>query len=83
MKKIAMISIVLDGPTETQEEFNKIVSQYRNIIKGRMGIPFEDEGIAVIGLTVLGTVDEINALTGKIGKIDHVNVKTAITKKEL
>lgn len=47
-----------------------------------MGIPFE-EGVSVISITVIGDLNEINALTGKLGNIDGVMVKTAIGKKEL
>ncbi len=48
-----------------------------------MGLPFPDEDISVISITVLGTLDEINSLTGKLGNIPHVTVKTSISKKEL
>ena len=47
-----------------------------------MGIPF-DEGVSVISITVLGDMDEINGFTGRLGIIPHVQVKTAISKKEL
>ena len=47
-----------------------------------MGIPFE-EGISVVSLTVTGELNEINSLTGKLGNIKGVTVKTAIAKKEI
>jgi putative iron-only hydrogenase system regulator len=59
------------------------VALYRGIIKGRMGIPFDDEDMAVVALTVRGELDDINALTGKLGNLPHVTVKTAISGKEL
>lgn len=82
MKKIAVISAILEYPKECQEEFNKVVSNFRGSIRGRMGIPFE-EGISVISLTVIGELNEINSLTGKLGNINGVTVKTAIAKKEI
>ena len=82
MAKIAVISAILENPTECQEEFNKIVASFRGSIRGRMGIPFE-EGISVISLTLTGELDDINSLTGKLGNIDGVTVKTAIGKKEV
>ena len=81
MKKIAVISAILEYPQECQEEFNKVVSNFRGSVRGRMGIPFE-EGISVISLTVIGELNEINSLTGKLGNINGVTVKTAIAKKE-
>jgi putative iron-only hydrogenase system regulator len=46
-----------------------------------MGIPFEEENIAVISITVLGELDEINALTGKLGNLQGVTVKTAVSNE--
>lgn len=83
MKKIAVISAILEEPGQTQQEFNSIVSSFKGIVKGRMGIPFEEEKIAVISLTIVGDLDEINSLTGKLGNIRNVLVKTAISKKEI
>lgn len=80
--KIAVIAAILENPKESQEEFNSIISSFRGSIRGRMGIPFE-EGISVVTITVTGELNEINTLTGKLGNIDGVTVKTAIAKKEL
>lgn len=82
MKKIAVISAILEEPQKCQEKFNNIVSSFRGSIRGRMGIPFE-EGISVISITVTGTLEEINSLTGKLGNVPGVVVKTAIAKKEI
>ena len=47
-----------------------------------MGIPLENE-ISIISIVVTGDLNEINSLTGKLGNIKGVTVKTAISKKEL
>ena len=83
MRKIAVISAILEDPKTCQNKFNEVVSSYNTIIKGRMGIPFYDHGVSIISLTVVGTLDEINSFTGKLGKIQHVFVKTAFSKKEV
>ncbi len=83
MKKIAVISAILEEPTIIQNEFNEVVASFQSIIKGRMGIPFSEEKVSVVSLTVIGDLNEINSLTGKLGNIPHVTVKTAISKKEL
>lgn len=82
MRKIAVISAILEEPAKCQQEFNEVVAGFKGIIRGRMGIPFE-EGISVISITVIGDLNEINSLTGKLGNIEHVMVKTSISKKEI
>ncbi|WP_156204685.1 TM1266 family iron-only hydrogenase system putative regulator [Candidatus Syntrophocurvum alkaliphilum] len=83
MKKIAVISAILDEPLMSQEQFNKVIANFKGIIRGRMGIPFEEEGISVVTITVIGEIDEINSLTGKLGNIPNVQVKTSISKKDI
>ncbi len=83
MKKIGVISAVLDDPIRTNQKFNDIVSDFQEIIRGRMGIPFTEEHISVVSLTVCGDLDAINELTGKLGNVAGVTVKTAISKKTL
>ena len=48
-----------------------------------MGIPFENEGVSIISVIVVGEMDNINNLTGKLGKIPYVSVKTSVSKKEI
>lgn len=83
MKKIAVIGAVLDNPCESQTKFNEVVAEFKHIVRGRMGIPFDEEKISVISITVMGTLNDINSLTGKLGNIKGVNVKTSISKKEV
>lgn len=82
-KKIAVVSAILEEPQEVQCKFNEIISEFRGIVKGRTGIPFDQYGISVITIIIMGTVDEINSFTGKLGNLKHVSVKTSISKKTI
>ena len=80
--KIAVISAILEEPSKCNAKFNEVVADFRGSIKGRMGIPLENE-TSIISIVVVGSLNEINSLTGKLGNIDGVTVKTAISKKEV
>ena len=82
MKRIAVLGAVLESPKETQEAFNTIISENSDIVKGRFGLPFDEQNIGIISITVIADMDRINNLTGKLGQIPSVSVKTAISKKE-
>lgn len=82
-KKIAVISAILEEPQEVQHKFNDIIAEYRGIVKGRTGIPFDQYGVSIITIIIMGTVDEINSMTGKLGNLNHVSVKTSISKKAI
>ena len=77
--RVGVVGIVVED-TEQVEKINSILHEYASIIVGRMGIPYKERKISVISLIVDGTTDEISALTGKLGKIKDVHVKSALTK---
>lgn len=83
MNRVAVISAIMEKPSETQEIFNSIISRYKHLVKGRMGLPLDEDDISVISIVVIGELNEINSLTGKLGKLNHIQVKTSISKKEL
>ena len=83
MKRIAVVGAILEKPQICQQMFNDTVSNFKGILKGRMGIPFDSEDMAVVSLTIVAEIDEINALTGKLGNLPHVTVKTAISDKSV
>ncbi|QOR33798.1 iron-only hydrogenase system regulator [Clostridium sp. 'deep sea'] len=82
-KRIAIIGAVLENPKISQDQFNTVVSNFKGIVKGRMGLPMPEAGVSVISITILATLDEINNLTGRLGNIKDVTVKTSISKKEI
>ena len=83
MKRIAVISAILEEPEAVQREFNELVSNFKGLVKGRMGLPLPEFGVTVISITLAAELDEINNLTGKLGKLRGVQVKTSISKKEI
>ncbi|QAT41499.1 TM1266 family iron-only hydrogenase system putative regulator [Clostridium sp. JN-9] len=78
-KRVGVIGIVVED-LNSSSNVNNILHNFSDIIIGRMGIPYKERGISVISIIVDGTTDEISALTGKLGKVIGVNVKSAITK---
>ncbi|MCW3490148.1 TM1266 family iron-only hydrogenase system putative regulator [Dethiobacter alkaliphilus] len=80
-KRIGVIGIVIEDRENAVRRVNAVLSEYAHVVVGRMGIPYRERQVAVISLIVDGTTDEIGAMTGKLGAIDDVAVKSALTKK--
>lgn len=80
--RIGVIGIVVDSHEESGADVQEILGKYSSLIIGRMGIPYRERGISVISIIVEGNTDEIGALTGKLGNLKGVTVKTALTPKE-
>lgn len=79
-KRIGVVGIVVESK-ENVPRLNTILSEFGENIIGRMGVPYHrGKGLSVISLIVEGTTDEIGALTGKLGNLPGITVKTALTK---
>ncbi len=78
--RIAVLGIIVDEPGMSSS-VNAILHEYGNIIIGRMGIPYREKKVAVISVVVDADTDVISAITGKLGKLNGVSVKAAISKK--
>lgn len=78
-KRIAVIGIIIED-IEKAKDVNDILHEFSSMIVGRIGIPYRDRGLSVISVIVDGIMDEISAMTGRMGKLKGVSVKAAITK---
>ncbi|MDP4281757.1 MAG: CopG family transcriptional regulator [Bacteroidota bacterium] len=78
-KRIGTITILIQGKTSVPA-VNSLLSEYSSIILARQGLPLQHRHIQVISLVIEGTTETINALTGKIGRLKDVEVKSILTK---
>lgn len=77
--RIALIGIVVENKDCT-EKLNAILHEYGEYIVGRMGIPYPKRRVSVISVVVDAPGDIISALSGKLGMLPHVNIKTVYSK---
>ena len=77
--KIGVIGIIIEKDRAVAESVNKLLSENGDMIIGRMGVPDFERGIFVISLIVRATNERLSALTGKLGRLDNVKVKSAVT----
>ncbi|MDO5786474.1 MAG: iron-only hydrogenase system regulator [Phascolarctobacterium sp.] len=74
--RVAVISIIV-AKEEAVERLNAILHDYAKYIIGRMGLPYRAKGVNIICVAVDAPNDAISALSGKLGSLDGVSVKTA------
>ena len=78
-KRLGVIGIVIED-REVASKVNQILHEHAHMIIGRMGFPYRERNVSVISLIVDGTTDELGALTGKLGNLPKVTVKSALAK---
>lgn len=74
--RVAVMSIIVENP-DSVEALNALLHTFSDYVIGRMGIPYRDKKISIISVAVDAPQNEISALSGKIGKLSGVSIKTA------
>jgi putative iron-only hydrogenase system regulator len=74
--RVAVMSIIVENG-ESVESLNRILHENGRYIIGRMGIPYREKGINIISVAMDAPQDAISAMSGKIGNLPGVSVKTA------
>lgn len=70
------MSIIVENP-DSVSDLNSLLHTFSDYVIGRMGIPYRDKNINIISVAVDAPQNEISALSGKIGKLNGVSIKTA------
>ena len=76
MTRVAVMSVIVEKG-ESVEKLNNLLHESGEYIIGRMGIPYRKRGINIISIALDAPQDAISALSGKIGNLPGVSVKTA------
>ena len=77
--RIAVIAIIVED-LEAADEVNRILHEYSSCVIGRMGIPYRQKNLSLISVAVDAPGEMISALTGKLGNVPGISVKTAYQK---
>lgn len=72
----AVVIIVMES--DRIDALNRILSAHASMILGRQGIPLRDREMNVISLVLEGTTDELGALTGKLGRLPGIRVRSVM-----
>jgi len=79
-KRLGCVSIILDRQEAPVSDVNELISQFGDLVIGRLGLPYPSHGVNIITLITDSSVDRLSALTGKLGKLPGVQVKSLMSK---
>lgn len=78
-QRIASVLILVEDRNRVAE-LNNIISSGAEIVIGRQGIRLAHNNKSVISLVIEGSTDQIGALTGKLGRLVGIKVKSLVIK---
>ena len=73
-KRLCVLSVIVEDRKEA-EKINGYLSEYGEYVVGRMGIPYRERNVSVLCVVLDAPSAAVNALTGKIGKLEGVTAK--------
>lgn len=73
--RVAVIGIIVESNGDVNR-LNNVLHEYGKYIIGRLGIPYREKSVSIISVAIDAPQDVINSLSGKLGNIDGVSVKT-------
>ena len=75
-KRVAVMGIIVEDP-DSVERLNALLHESGEYIIGRMGIPYRARNINIVSIAIDAPQNVISALSGKIGNLPGISVKTA------
>lgn len=80
-KRVALIGIIVENPDSTPH-INNILHECAENIVARLGVPHRDRNVCIISVVIDAPQDVISSVSGKLGRLDGVSVKTMYTKEQ-
>lgn len=80
-RRLGFVGIIVESRERSASEVNRVLSEHGRLIVARVGLPQRERGCSVITLVVDATTDELGRLTGQLGQLAGVSVKSALSKR--
>jgi putative iron-only hydrogenase system regulator len=78
--KLHTITICVSNRDDAFEKVGSLLHENAGKIKLRVGYPIDQKGVSIIFIIIEMTNDELGALSGKLGQINSVKVKSMTLK---
>lgn len=80
MERFYIVNIIVEDRQNAYRQVNELLHDFADVIRLRVGYPVPDENMAIILLIVKTTNDVIGSMSGKLGQVKGVRVKTVPLK---
>jgi putative iron-only hydrogenase system regulator len=76
LERFYIVNIIVEDRQNAYRQVNELLHDFADVIRLRVGYPVPDENMAIILLIVKTTNDVIGSMSGKLGQVKGVKVKT-------
>lgn len=75
-KRFHTATITIYDRDASYQKVQELLHKHAKNISLRVGYPLEDQGVAIIFLILKMTTDELGALSGQLGQLKDVSIKS-------
>ncbi len=79
--RLGFVGVIVEDRENASAAVNELISHFAHSIIARTGVPYKEKDVSVITLVVDMTTDQVGELTGKLGAIHGVTVKSGLSKR--
>lgn len=76
MERFYIVNIVVEDRQNAYRQVNELLHEFADVVRLRVGYPVPDENMAIILLVLKANNDTVGSLTGKLGQVRGVKVRT-------
>jgi len=76
LERFYIVNIIINNREKAYRQVNELLHDFAEDIRLRVGYPLPEENAAIILLVVKANNDVLGSLTGKLGQLESVQVKT-------
>ncbi len=81
-KRLGFVGIIIEAREANAAAVNELLGQFGNLIVARMGVPYKERACSAITLIVDTSTDDLGILTGKLGNLPGISVKSMLSKEK-
>ena len=81
-KRLGFVGLIIEERESNAANVNTLLSEFGDIILARTGVPCPERNCSAITLVIDATTDQLGSLTGRLGRISGVSVKSMLSKMQ-
>jgi len=78
--RLGFVGLIIEDRETNAASVNAVLSDFGEIILARTGVPCPKRNCSAITLVIDASTDQLGSLTGRLGRVQGVSVKSMLSK---
>ena len=78
--RLGFVGLIIEDREQNAATVNTLLSEFGDIILARTGVPCPERNCSAITLVIDASTDQLGSLTGRLGRVHGVSVKSMLSK---